>query len=248
MKILGTIGEPQGRRNGWSQTLGDYVEDIYHGAPSYVQQIYSAVRGNCSEADVEVIGASGTCRVRFAGTTAPGGEAELRVEIRRARNDVQKSIFEPGPDGFGPGNVTAEELRYVKALIDDPLDETAFLWIVANGSNEANTLYQLGIKGVEYRTVTQMVLTQITTAPTTYNWPNNDGIAGRILSRATVLGALRAQPNFNVPNNPGVSPSGFLYGWRFAMPVYEYSSDGHSVETLEFEFGLWPELIFGSVV
>jgi len=248
MKILGTVGEPQGRRNGWSQTLGDYVEDIYHGSPDYVRQIYSNARGNCSEADVEVMGASGTCRIRFAGTTTPGGDAELRVEIRRARNDVQKSIFEAGPDGLGPGNVTAEELRYIKALIDDPLDENAFLFMSTNASAAAQALYDLALKGVEFRIVSQMVLTQITTAPTTYGWPNVDGYAGSIVSRATMLSVLRAQPNFNVPGNPGVEPSGFIYGWRLATPNYEYSSDGHSVETLEFEFGLWPSQIYGSAI
>jgi hypothetical protein len=247
MKIIGQVGGLVSRRDGWSSSLGDYVEELYKGTAAYANAVYAALRGNCAELEKDLDGGMGMVRARFASVTDPGGGNQLRVEIRRGRNDVQKSIFEPGVDGF-TGGVTTTELRYIKALIDDPLDDVAFEWLDDNGSPEAFALYELAQSGLAYRIVRQPTLIQITTADDNFPWPSQEALSGRILTRDSMLGMLRQTPNFVVPANPGVAPDAFAYGWMFLGPTYEAASDGHSQEVLEFEFGLWPTQIFGDVV
>jgi hypothetical protein len=245
--VIGTVGEPQGRRNGWSQTLGHFVEYTWKGTSSYALQIMGQLVGNCAEVDADTEGPSGTVRARFVGSTEAGGEEQVRIDIRRSRNDVQKSIFEAGPDGYGVGGISAEELRQIRALIDDnsQSDDQAYTdWILGSTDNGI-LLYNLALSGVEYRIVSQYIVTQVTTASSLYQWANMDGDANTIFTRSSMIATLSASPSFNIPVDPGTAPSGFNYGWRLAPPTYEDGADGTRTETLEFEFGLWSTLLYG---
>ena len=238
------------RRDGWSQTLGDYVELTWHGTIDYARAVYADLRNNCSECDKEEQGPTGIVRARFANQLEPGGDEELRVEIRSGRNDVQKSIFEPGPDGFSNG-VDDTELRRIQATIENPESAVAYDEWQDNATADGLALYKLALAGVRYRIVYQPVIIQVTTASGQFQWPNVNYLAGDILLQNTMLGLLRMTPNFTPPstaNVPAAAPDGFAYGWKMAPPTYESSSDGRSVETLEFEFGLWPTQLYGDPV
>lgn len=246
MRILGSVGEPQIIRNGWSQQLGDYVEYVYKGSQAYATSVFQQLRGNCADVEVELQDAVGVVRARFAGTTQPGGEEEARSEIRLTINAVQKSIFEPGPDGVS-NVITDQELRYIKALIDDPLDDEAFAWLADNGTDTGDELYSLAQRGVEYRTVYQPLIQHISTASSLYNWSDKTAWSGKVLSEANMRSLWSITPNFTIPTAPDAAPDGFSYGWKFAPPTYEAASDGHTSEVLEFEFGLWPDLLYDFV-
>ena len=255
MKVIGQVGDLQSTRNGWSQTLGDYVEQIFHGTSDYARSVYLQIRANgingtnqCADCELEINEPTGTVRARFASSLEPGGEEQLQVEIRLGRNDVQKSIFEAGPDGYISG-LTTSEIRNIQALIDDPLDDVAFTWLADNGSDAALAIYELAKNGLQYRIVYQPILTHITTASAQFQWPNKNQYSHDILSESTMLSLFRSAPNFVIPDAAGLTvPSGYVYGWKMAPPTYETSSDGHSSEVLEFEFGLWPVQITGNVV
>jgi hypothetical protein len=242
--VIGTVGEPQGRRNGWSQTLGHFVEYTWKGTSAYALQIMGQLVGNCAEVDADTEGPSGTVRARFVGSTEAGGEEQVRIDIRRSRNDVQKSIFEAGPDGYGVGGLDTTDFEYIKRLLEDPEDESASLYV--NSDANVLALYELALAGVEYRKISQYIVTQVTTASSLYQWANRDARANTIFTRASMLAALGATPSFNIPANPGDAPSGFTYGWMLAVPTYEDSADGTRTETLEFEFGLWSTFLNGT--
>lgn len=248
MRVAGSTGQQVAKRNIWTQSHGDAVEYTYKGTTGFAEGVFALARGNCAEAELDILGAIGVVRARYASITDNGsGEEQIRVEIRMGRNDVQKSIFEPGVDGYviSP-EVNDEELRYIQRAINDPSDEVSIGWLDAFGSPDGNELYRLGLQGVQYRIVSQPTLIQITTASSLFQWPNMSALANRILSNATLLGLLRQAPNFTIAAS-GSGPTGFNYGWRMSDPVYDASSDGHTSEMLEFEYGLWPSLLFGSL-
>lgn len=250
MRVIGSFGEPRSQRNGWSQNLGDFVELVYHGTADFARGVYANVRGNCAECDLDIEGPSGVVRVRYANSTEPGGEEFLRVEIRSGRNDVQKSIFEPGPDGYSSG-VGPEGVGLIQEIVQNPGDDLLYDEFVATATADELALLDLAIQGVQYRTVYQPTVIQVSTASGLYIWPNVNYLAGSILTQNTMLGLLRITPNFTPPNTtnvPAQAPTGFHYGWKMAPPTYEASSDGRSSETLEFEFGLWPEFLYGAPV
>ena len=247
MKIIGSIGEPQAIRNGWSQTLGDYVEYVYKGSKTYSESIYSQVRGNCAEVEKDVEGPVGIVRVRYAGTVEPGGEEQLRIELRMARNDVQKSIFDYNLFGT-TGGLSHEQLQDIKYIRDNPDDVIFFDGWLGTATAEEQALLALVDAGFEYQVVSQPILTQITTASSLFQWPDMTGNAGSVLSQQTLSGVLRQQPNFTLPGTNETAPAGYVYGWKMNYPTYESSSDGHSQEVIEFEFGLWPTQIYGNLV
>lgn len=243
MKVIGIVGAPRTRKNGWSISIGDYVEYSWEGTSDYVEQVFAQLRKHCTDCDYEVDGPVGVVRARFAGTTDAGGDEDQEVEITCTRNDVQKSIFEPGPDGYIPGLTTAQ-MRRIRAVIDSPDDDEAFTdWLATATPTEIDFMTLLQ-NGVEYRIVSQPVIKQVTTSRRETTWPSFNDAAGLIFSASKLLTLLREVPNFSIPGAPSAAPAGFFYGWRLAMPEYESSSNGHSAETLEFEFGLWPSLLF----
>lgn len=235
MRVLGITGALRTVRNGWSQGVGDYIEYEYRGTPSYALSVYSQVRGFCADCEVVTDGPEGITRARYA-AIQPGQE-ELRVEIRLSWNTTQKTIFEPAADGYSAG-LSRDELELVKrALNPDNIEDQIDL--ISTGSDEAIALYDLSLKGVEYRTVFQPVLAQVTTASGQFTFPDQNANIGSVIDRASMLASLRTDPRFVAPPDPAVAPSGFSYGWKFMPPEYESNSDGHASEIQTFEFGLW---------
>lgn len=244
MTNLGITGDQAVHRQGWAVGTGDYGEAEYNGTELYVRSLFAQLRGVPGVIDTEFSnrGALWTLRVRFS-TGQPGSPPEAPLdEVRMSINRVQKSIFEPPL----PAGITNDEVRIIKRALQtnelDIFDEQAL-------SDDGFDLYNLAVAGVEHRVVYQPILSRTRTALLGFDWDDHTGNVGKNHSHAQLVADadLAAILNFVLPATGATSTwEGmiFQYGWVKHEPYYETASGGRSVEYLEYEYGLWPILLY----
>lgn len=248
MRNLGLPGDYVRERQGWNSAQGDYADLEYEGTRDYIASTYSFVRGQTGVLECERTqqGAKWILRVRFQITPPTNSEEAVINELRCSPNRVQKSIFEPPSSTGLSAQVLSDVQRAVRSQSNDDYAEMVQL----SFENEtAWRLYKLGSMGTEYRTVYQPVLFRSRSAPAGFQWANANWGVGQILDNADLFvdAALAGILNFALPPAGELVTAGeepFVYGWLKHQPWYDTAAGNRTVEYREYEYGLWPLLLF----
>jgi len=252
----GARGAKRISRSGWDAQQGDFIETVYEGTREYVNSLFAPARLSYGVLAVETENEGPLYRLRVRSSVTPTSETDqnspentVRIQVNR----VQKSIFEPP----GPAGITAGQLRVIKkALAEDLENATPASFLAANilPGSDAYTLYQLALSGVDYRVVYQPVLYRTRTAPAGFKWADRSNGVGYNLSLEDMMAdaVLGNILNFPLPTNDAlvnwVDESGtavqFAYGWVKHAPYYDTAAGNRTVEYLEYEYGLWPVLMY----
>lgn len=241
---IGIIGDRPVYRQGWAVGTGDYAESEYNGTELYVRSLFAQLRAVPGVIDAEFSnkGALWMLRVRFS-TGKPGSTPEDPLDgVRMSINRVQKSIFEPPL----PAGMTNDEIRIIKrALQTNELD----IFDEQELSDDGFDLYNLAVAGVEHRVVYQPLLSRTRTALLGFNWEDRTGNVGKNHTHAQLIidADLGGILNFVLPETGAPSVwEGMIFqsGWVKHEPYYETAAGGRSVEYLEYEYGVWPLLLY----
>lgn len=246
MRNIGLPGDYKRERSGWNISQGDYGEVEYEGTRFFVDSVFALLRNGQNVLELERVqeGAKWLLRARIQITPPANTEGGVIDDLRMTVNRVQKSIFEPP----GVGSLTLDQLKKVRRAVDSGSDEDFFAMIELN-SQEAEDLYALAVAGVQFRIVYQPVIYRTRSAPDGHNWPDHGNGVGTIFSHGQMIADANMGYllNFNLPPTDAiVTHAGidFIYGWLKHEPWYDTAAGNRTVEYLEYEYGLWPLLLY----
>jgi len=235
---------------GRNSTQGDYIEYTYEGTED-------AVIGGESEAWQN--GAIDTRRITAAGEGAhrlvvrynkDPGDPEAEVPSVEFRMDPGRTNISPlQPPYVGVDNISTANLAEIRRALDE--NDTAL--VLDGGASEAlaQDLYLIMLRGEEFRTVYRPTFTLVRTASSFYIWPDQGGSVGEIYLRATVISEVQSiagsTPNFTLPQDTFTNSGAPLwnYGWLKHAPNYDTTVGNRTTESIDWEYGLWPESIYG---
>jgi hypothetical protein len=173
-------------------------------------------------------------------------DIQLTLEMRMQVNRVQKDLLEPDPvSGIA---LSDADIRAIREGLRNP----------QAGSSPAITdptaiqIYLLMMQGVKYRIVYQPVMQYVRSAPSSFVWPpSHYQNVSAIHSDAQMINdqGVKNLLNFSLASEAysDSPPSGFVYGWLKHCPWYETAVGNRTTENVEFEFGLWPTVLYGTV-
>jgi len=248
---LGVPGDFRRQRIGWNNRDGDFGEVEYEGSQSFIQTQHASLRNgiNVIESEIWNEGAKWSLRARVSIGAPNQAEQGVSDDVRMAVNRVHKSIFEPPYPGSG--TLTSSDIETVRRALQSQT-ETDILE-VADLSSDAIALYLLALAGVESRIVYQPVLFRSRSASAGYQWPDAGGNVGAILSEGQLYddADLSGIINFALPPSGATTTQAgetFRYGWLKHEPWYDTAAGNRSVEFREYEYGLWPQFLYGDAV
>lgn len=244
MPVIGKNNVQVDSRFTFDSINGSASEIVFEGTESGLQgaaQFY----GSSSLYQVEFggVGAKKVLRVRRNDIPISPGIRE-RTGVRLIPNTVQKSILEPPLPG-ALSSLTSNEIAEVRKAVDErQVREFSF----TNPTQE--DLYQLLLRGVEYRPVYQPILQKTIIAGNNKRWQNSFNNVGRIISPFAIysdVGLEASAIRFVLPTNVS-GDSGFVYGWLKGAPGIEPGAGNLELLTQEYQYGLWPLLIFDTAI
>lgn len=243
MRAIGKAYEVSGIRYRNVPGQGVQAEIIYTGIPSAINQVRGGLDLNTYEFDHDAQSPRQELRVRQP-PSFKGDPGSISLELNETINRVHKSIFEPP----GPATVTDDELRTIRDAIQNPQPGQS----PALTNPDAIDLYQLALRGVDSRIVYQPVFTVVRTAARKINWPNQTNGVGQIFTDSAMLADQGVTGLVNwtlgsVAYSGEVAPVDFTYGWLKHMPRHETVVGNRSSQVVEFEFGLWANILYSTV-
>lgn len=167
-------------------------------------------------------------------------------------NKVQKDILESHCAAVNA--LTEEDASKLRKYLDgngnrdvSPAFETA----------GATDLFRLITAGVKSWEIPQVVLVHTITVPLNYTVYFNYGYMNRIMSVNALMRWERLPFDYLLPMRAiaalfvpptrldGVS---MVYGWKKGYPTLAMSSQGRRELQIDYEFGLWPTLLYGALI
>ena len=184
------------------------------------------------------------------------GSMQATTTVSLRVNRVQKAIMEPPLPGSA-SMLESKDLIEIKAALNEkpkprPIDQSQLYDSDPARLSTANAVYSLLLKGVETRVVFQPVLTLKMLATNIYTWSNSFANVGSIIHPGSITRELPVSLalRFGLPTVPPSAqiPSGYSYGWLKNMAEIEQGAENIETLSQEYEYGLWPEVLWGSPV
>jgi hypothetical protein len=224
----------------WNRTSGQTFNKTWEGTQMQILALENDLKRDADSYEITTEGAKWIASARL---TLDNPQFEVRVEA----HPLHKSIFDPTLIS----GVTYADIAKIHDQIQSPdpgLDIDIF--IATLSSPNAGDLFKLAFKGVTSKLIyQQFVILNITASPL-YSFVENfryDNV-GLVLDTARMVGESGADstgiplPNFSFTNS-GDDPV-FNYGWLKHMPSCTRTTGGKKVFTAQWEYGLWPELVY----
>lgn len=174
------------------------------------------------------------------------GSAEIPIDTWEFfANHAEKDVLEA--DNSAINALNADDKKQIKYLLANPpaSEDDIPAWKTDTGS----ALYALMESGMRTVRVNAPVLRHTQTVSNIYTVKAAITNVGRIFSTAT-LATFENIPGtvlFNLPNDVSAR-TGLSYGWFKTHPTVRAAARNKMQIELEYEYGLWPTLIYGSVI
>jgi len=246
MKKIGTAGmDLVETRSTYSARSGPIIEETWEGLSTEIAaQVDAAVPADMYGVDSFSIEDGPTAKkrltIRYSADPGTDPEAEVPVdEFRLEANRVVKGIWEhPILD-----EVTEEEIRMLRDHIQNPQEGVT----PALTTPEAIDLYLLALKGVEGFTIYQPVLYRTFTASFGFNFAPDYSLVGKVILDADIatVAQLAAFGTISLPS-AGAPRAGYTWGWLMHYPTLSVAAANKQVYAMEFEFGLWADLLYST--
>lgn len=241
MRVIGKNSVLVGTGTGLRADGTMYEEFVYEGTRNAMQSaFYNATVSNFTggsllgrENAVEHNGAKSRLIIRTPDEDLTQQSSTLRI----IANEVQKSLLEPPyPAAFS--TVTDAEIEAIRKA--DKSGEAPAIAL----SDAAQALYELILRDVRFRTVSQPVLYIVQQIPATVGNLNltysdvDEVVTNQYISDTTGLPFIFA---FNLPLSGSSDYDGYTYGWLKKFPQVEWTGDNRFLVNHTFEFGLWDD-------
>lgn len=258
--ILGSAGATeQPVKYGWSQDRGPYVIRTWKGPIAPVQIICSQAYFFKLQYDVEqLLGGLAQITITYA-SFAAGGQGANGPEVvdnwELLPNKVQKDIFESNCALVL--SQTTDQLSVIKSLLDTPRGTPTSLTLDAPWDANSDALYSLVRAGVTHWEIFQPVLKRTWRIPQAQSLAASYTNAGKLLSTATLISSEGVPADFVLPLNTVMSQFtnpvrtdgvAVAYAWKKSIPTASIAAYVTREVHLEWEFGLWPTALYGSVI
>lgn len=266
--ILGTAdATEQGISYGWDRSRGPFTRRTFKGVrtaidaliPQLVAQGYAyevrQLPGNIYELEATIgddVSGSGT------------NIANQVVETWELRpNKVQKDIFEA--DAAAIKALKASWIEQIKFWLNNPPrgGSDSIVWSdlagdpVGTAATASNPVFKLMRAGVTHWNIHQPVLTHSLSVPLYANANFNFNNLGKLIPTAKLFTQEGLTSDYILPLNtlaaqfPAPSRTDgvtLVYGWYKGFPTMTTSSEGRRSVVVDYEFGLWSTLLYGSLV
>lgn len=222
--------------HGFSVSLGRYRTQEYTG-------LFEAIEGLQNEAgilEIDIRHEPGRSHASLKRSDEEGDQAT--IDYRLLANRVMKSLFTP--EVAAVAGIPEHDRLILKHIIQNPSDfemsSPAFY------SDEARKVYKLHLDGVDGVEVYQPVVVAQAIASNNFAFVFSSSNAGRIMTVAQMNGDVMGLPaNIlgNLPYYVSAIPD-MRYGWKKAGVEIDSVPGGRQSCTLQYEYGLWPYLLY----
>lgn len=221
----------------WNRLTGRFVEQTWEGTRNQILSLRNDLERSAESYRISANGLKWSVVAKFA-WEAP--QWEVRVES----HPVHKSLLEPGI----VSGVSDSDYIQIADQMQNPTpdwDPDAEL-----GSNNAVYLYWLVRKGITSKIINHQFVILNITASSHYNFVQDFsyGNVETILTTNKMLDETGAAitgfpfPDFVYTNTEGDQQ--YHYGWLKHMPSVATTTGGKRTLTAQWEYGLWPELVY----
>lgn len=247
------IGDPIGLKRvaaGFNETQGAYTTAVWEGSAESVYSGYLTFLRQPSTIDVtiEQVG-SQLWRLTLQQDDAPS----LVVPdegLRMATNVVQKDLLvppfdTPGMKALSDADITLIRNKWRTNQVGDNAPDFSEASTSANKAT-LTSLWSLLSRGVRSKTVYQPILTRTTSQHSRVSFNNSYDNVGSIISPsaisqdADISGSIIS---WNLPQ-AGEAYAGYNWGWLKMGPNVEEGSNRTIILNQEWQWGLWPELLY----
>lgn len=243
-------------RYGWSPDRGSFITRAWEGPRAAVRALIPSLAIMKWSYDYQEK-PGGLARLEAQSSTDLAGgisdpvKSDSSETWELAPNVVQKDLL--SWDGAAISSLTAEEVAQIrKYLKEDPTSNAAIEWI---DSAAQEPVYVLMKSGVEHAQVTQPILRRTVSVPSNKIIPFNFTNTGKVLSTATLLSTEGVPADMRYPiqqfttgtltRGDGTAMS---YGWLKAWPTLSVQAFSRRELQIEYQYGLWADLIYGAAV
>ena len=239
--INGTSGAyEQPSRFGWD-TSGPYCIRTWKGTASAISTQYDTCAAAGALVEVENGYGTSTLRARYAVTITGGTEAPVDAWEFFASH-AEKDILEADLPAINA--LTNQEKSDIREAIANPASD---IW--GDFSDEQLAVYGLMVSGVKAVRVMAPVLRHTQTVSNIFTVKAALTDVGKILSSGT-LATFESIPSsvlFNLPYDTSSRTAPALaYGWMKMHPTIRMAARQKMQIELEYEYGLWSTLLYGS--
>lgn len=251
IRINGNAGVvEQPRKWGGSPVRGTFVIRTWKGPKQPIYDLIPQFQADGMEWELTENGPLATISCYVPSVEAVAGTTEIPVDVWELQPGyVEKDILEA--DTTDINDIPKDEIRAIREAINNPKEGQS----PALTNSTAIELYSLMLDGVRSIRVEAPILTRRRTITRRYAVKEAMTNIGRILSNTYLIAndaaAIPAYFIVDMNRPPFTNTSkrtGLKYGWLKTAPTLT-SSAFNKVECVQaWEFGLWPEVIFGTVI
>jgi len=238
---------------GWNSTQGDYVEYISEGTESAVigGRDYAKTHGAIDVRTTTAAG-EGAYRliVRYNNDPDDPNAETPSVEFRMDPGRGLDPTTQPPYGNAGDEYISTHNLNEVLKAIANNTTDLSLDGLGTDSS--AQELYTYLLRGNKYKVRYNPVFTLVRTASSNYNWPSQSGSIGTLYLAnsvvAEVLAIAGSTPNFELIQETYINDSAapfWNYGWLKQMPTYDTTIGNRTTESIDWEYGLWPQINYG---
>ena len=237
-----------------TDSSGWFVVRTWHGTLAEIEAQFTACVADGATAEVKGGYGVATLTARYS-VPPDGGEGEVPVNTWEfMASHVEKDLLQadiPAVEAISDDNKYGIEYWLSKPEVPDNtvVDATSFFDDGPNSRSNAFAVYKLMLSGMKSVRVNAPVLRHTQTVSNAYAVKAALTSVGKVLSSATLamLEAIPATVLFNLPADVS-KRAGYSYGWMKSHPTIRCAARQRMQIELEYEYGLWPDLIYGAPI
>ena len=241
--INGTSGAYEQPQKFGVDSSGPYCIRTWKGTAAEIATQYNACLAFGALASIESGFGTHTCTARYAltPTGAGGGGGEVPIDSWEFfASHVEKDVLEADVSAINA--ISADDKRTIRDAIMNPTPGMSPAL-----SGDALSLYLLMLTGVKAIRVNAPMLRHTQSVSFQYTVKAALTNVGKILSTST-LATFESIPTsvlFNMPTDTSTR-DGLSYGWYKMHPTIRVGAKQKMQIELEYEYGLWADLLYGS--